>query len=152
MSTHKIEIAGWGLATPLGIDAPSNWDALLAGRFISEHSLVPISSNETSRVSQLAVHVARQAIAHSRWNSSTLSNDDTALIIATSKGPIVDWLKKVPCEKSPSLTRIVPSPVYSRGRVREGAASNAEDTGLASTPDLWHRQIKSAPSGVSGWF
>ena len=29
---------------------------------------------------------------------------------------------------------------------------SAVSTGLASTPDLWHRQIKSAPSGVSGWF
>ena len=44
------------------------------------------------------------------------------------------------------------APKESGVRVQPTTRLSAISTGLASTPDLWHRQIKSAPSDVSGWF
>ena len=98
-----VEIVGWALATPLGINANETWASLMAGRFITDHALVPLPSDGTSRVDQLSFHVAKQAIADARWTTHDLEDDLTALIIATSKGPIVDWLDDPERIASPSF-------------------------------------------------
>ena len=37
--------------------------------------------------------VARQAIAHAGWDADVLAHDHTALVVGTSKGPVLDWLE-----------------------------------------------------------
>jgi 3-oxoacyl-[acyl-carrier-protein] synthase II len=83
-------IAGYGLLTPLGATAGETWNALVAGRAISDHAKVE-AFNGPARSFDMASRVAQEAIGHARWG--TLSADDsTALIVATSKGPVENWL------------------------------------------------------------
>ncbi len=51
--------------------------------------------NRTARrVSQLAIHAAKQAIAAGGWSAETLADPRTALVVGTSKGPIDEWLSR----------------------------------------------------------
>ena len=87
-----VECAGWGLATPLGTSMPSTWAALMQGRYITDHATVPLAADDTPRTTQLGLHVAREAITAVGWSAGDLRDDQTALVIGTSKGPIVNWL------------------------------------------------------------
>lgn len=83
----RAAIAGIGLVTPLGDNVSQTWDALLAGRFIADHATVPIEFSERlPRVSSLAIRAAREA-------AGTASLADAALVVGTSKGPVLEWLK-----------------------------------------------------------
>src|SRR4051794_22091610 len=85
-STPRIGILGRGLITPLGIGADDTWTALLAGKFIGDHSRVPLQFDATlPRVSHLAVRAAREAIASANWSGESLQSDRTALVVGTSK-------------------------------------------------------------------
>jgi 3-oxoacyl-(acyl-carrier-protein) synthase len=96
-SPCAVRVAGWGVATPLGVDASSTWDALIAGQFITDHALVPLGRDgDGCRVSQLATVVAREAIASAHWGSSQIEDDSTALVLGTSKGPMTAWLAPPP--------------------------------------------------------
>ena len=78
-------IAGCGLVTPLGAGVEATWQALLAGRFITDHGRAPLApASCVSRVSQLALHSIAELgrIA-----------PDTALVVGTSKGAVESWLK-----------------------------------------------------------
>lgn len=91
----RICITGWGLATALGATAPATWEALLAGRFIADHAAVAASESTgkgEARAATTAAMVARQAIAHAAWDADILADDGTALVVGTSKGPVLDWL------------------------------------------------------------
>jgi 3-oxoacyl-[acyl-carrier-protein] synthase II len=86
----KPIITGIGLVTPLGNTAAQTWDALLAGRYITDHASVPLEfRGEMSRVSQLGLRAGREAIASTggAWDGR-----DCALIVGTSKGPVESWL------------------------------------------------------------
>jgi 3-oxoacyl-[acyl-carrier-protein] synthase II len=76
----------------LGSTAGETWDALLAGRYITDHARVPLTFPDNQpRVSHLAIRAAREAIASTRWGS--LNDRSTALVVGTSKGPVEEWLK-----------------------------------------------------------
>jgi 3-oxoacyl-[acyl-carrier-protein] synthase II len=108
-------ITGLGLITPLGQSAPQTWDALISGRSIRDHSRVPEISGP-ARCAQLAIAAAEEAVSAAGWSRKILSDDRTALVVATSKGPIEDWL----------LGRVGPS------GVAEVAAAVARDLGTGA--------------------
>ena len=86
-------ITGVGLATALGPTAPHTWQALLAGQHIRAHTRVQPAQNYTNaRVTNLAIQAAHEALSHAGWNRSNVAQDDIAVILATSKGPIENWL------------------------------------------------------------
>lgn len=94
--TH-VRIVGWGLVSPLGVDAGSTWDALLAGKFICDHATAALPrEGGRSRTSQLALRAAREAVAGAGWSGEQISDDQTALVVGTSKGPVELWLNALP--------------------------------------------------------
>jgi 3-oxoacyl-[acyl-carrier-protein] synthase II len=93
----RVTIAGYGLVGPLGCSASATWDDILAGRVIEHHARAPLESRtDEARVTTLAVHAAREAIASAQWSSDELSDDATAVIVGTSKGPVETWLTAPP--------------------------------------------------------
>jgi len=88
-------IRGYGLVSALGASAELTWDALLAGKSINEHTSVSLNPDKSSRVSQLALASATEAIRRAGWDASTLADPRTALVIGSSKGPIEDWIAQI---------------------------------------------------------
>lgn len=89
----QAAVVGVGLATPLGVNARETWEALLRGEFVKDHALVPQTwPAGRARVIELALQTAREAAASARWDRRQMQDDATALIVATSKGPIEAWM------------------------------------------------------------
>jgi 3-oxoacyl-[acyl-carrier-protein] synthase II len=84
-------ITGVGLVTSLGATAAQTWDALLAGHCITNHMRLNEFSGP-NRVADLAQVAAAEAMSQANWTAQTRSSSDTALIVATSKGPVEAWL------------------------------------------------------------
>jgi 3-oxoacyl-[acyl-carrier-protein] synthase II len=119
-------ITGLGLVTPLGSTSDETWSSFLAGRFISTHARAALpGTKDHGRVNQLAVHAARQALAH----TDPRDLKTTALVIGTSKGSVVDWITPLP--------HIAKSPYIAGGR---GCAF-----GLASTASHVASELKLPP-------
>src|SRR5689334_12502448 len=79
----QVVIRGVGLLTPLGETAGQTWDALLAGRYITDHARAAGEFDSSSpRVIQMARRVADQALADAGW----ARGDDFAVVVGTSKG------------------------------------------------------------------
>ena len=79
------------MVSPLGETVERTWEALLAGRYITDHARVSLElSNHRPRVSQLAILAAHEAIASTAVG---VIDPQAALVVGTSKGPIEDWLK-----------------------------------------------------------
>jgi len=84
-------ITGVGLVTPLGGSAPETWQALMEGRFIATHSRAKIEiAAGRCRVNDLALQVAREAIASAQWTD--IDPENTAIVLATSKGAVETWI------------------------------------------------------------
>jgi 3-oxoacyl-(acyl-carrier-protein) synthase len=82
-------ITGTALHTPLGETAQETWDALLAGRFITEHARAAGEFDCASpRIIQMAERVARAAMVEAGWSR----RDEFATVVGTSKGSIESWL------------------------------------------------------------
>lgn len=89
-SLPRVAITGLGLLTPLGETARQTWDALLTGRFITDHTRAAGEYDLTSpRALQMARRVADHALAQAGWHPD---NDDFATVVGTSKGSVVSWL------------------------------------------------------------
>ena len=70
---------------------------MIAGRVINDHARVPLeSSRDVPRVTTLALHAAREAIASAAWSRADLASEVTAVIVGTSKGPVETWLTAPP--------------------------------------------------------
>jgi 3-oxoacyl-[acyl-carrier-protein] synthase II len=96
---RHLHITGTGLITPLGTSVEQTWHALLAGDFIRNHTRCSTGNSpvpEAPRVSQLALIAAREAIGGARWSRRHLANATTALVVGTSKGPVVEWTTAPP--------------------------------------------------------
>src|SRR5258706_2468310 len=88
-ASRKALIMGAGLLTPLGRTASETWDALLAGRFITDHVRAAGEFDDGSpRVIQMARRVADQGIADAGW----WGNDDFAPVVGASKRTVENWL------------------------------------------------------------
>src|SRR5258706_1973603 len=92
IQTRQAVITGAGLLTPLGSTPSETWDALLAGRFISDHARAAGEfDNASPRVIQMARRVADQALGEAEWSQ----RDDFATVVGTSKGSIESWLAPI---------------------------------------------------------
>ncbi|MCC6424301.1 MAG: hypothetical protein IT447_12555 [Phycisphaerales bacterium] len=97
ISSPAAKISGGGLITPLADTLESNWDALCAGRTIRTHSQIPSEDAiPTGRALHWAKLAAQQAIAQAGWDRTILSDEQTALVVGTSKGPIEQWITHPP--------------------------------------------------------
>jgi len=85
-------ITSAGLVTALGQDAQETWNALLAGEFITDHARIRFDAREgEARVLGLARQAVRQAAPSARAGKAP-SPERKAIVVATSKGPIEQWL------------------------------------------------------------
>ena len=131
----RVAIAGYGLVSPLGCSASATWDAIIEGRVIESHAHVPIASGpDEARVTTLAIHAAREAIAWAGWSRAELSEDATAVIVGTSKGPVETWLT-APLQhmSSPTYVAAGRDDVFGLAAVCDAVA---RDVGAGSGPRL----------------
>jgi 3-oxoacyl-[acyl-carrier-protein] synthase II len=85
-------ITSAGLVTTLGDTAQETWDALLAGSYISDHTRVCADARDgEARVLALVRQAVCQLPGPNHFERDS-SPDRTALVVATSKGPVEDWL------------------------------------------------------------
>ena len=129
-----VRITGWGVATPLGMSARQTWESVIKGEFIENHAMVPLArAGGSSRVSQLALRVAREAIDAARWSGDEVADDRTALLIGTSKGPIEEWLRGAPSAR-PAAPHVILGD-------SEGSAQAVESAGSFGVPqyEMRHR-------------
>ncbi len=87
----QAAITGVGMYTVLGPTARQTWDALLAGRSIGSDGQIP-GAPEKDRARFFARQAAQEAITQARWEWDVLADESTALVFATSKGPVRSWL------------------------------------------------------------
>ncbi len=107
----NVSIQGLGLITPLGVTASSNWEAIRADHKLIDRGVISdqiLQQQEThygpylrldrfgnitpDRVIRLGLIAACQALAHAGWLQAR-QQPDTALFVATSKGPILSNLE-----------------------------------------------------------
>jgi 3-oxoacyl-[acyl-carrier-protein] synthase II len=88
----QSSITGVGLITPLGQKSQDTFSALLAGRFISDHTHVPGFAGST-RCVDLAIAAGAEALAAARWGAEHRASPETGLFIGASKGTIETWMQ-----------------------------------------------------------
>lgn len=88
---RRPAITGVGLLTVLGKCAEKTWEALVAGRSISDHARVQGFSGP-DRAILMAEHASAEALNGAGWKSADRGSDDTAIFVGTSKGTIESWM------------------------------------------------------------
>ncbi len=107
----NVSIQGLGLITPLGVTADANWQAIRADHKIIDRGVISdqiLQQQETryspylrldrlgnitpDRVIRLGLIAACQALEHADW-LQVRQQSDTALFVATSKGPVLSSLE-----------------------------------------------------------
>jgi 3-oxoacyl-[acyl-carrier-protein] synthase II len=78
-ASPRVALRSWGLTCPLGEDVASAWDALLAGRFITDHAKSDRRALELAR--SVAAPLLKAGI-----------HPGAALVVGTSKGSVENWL------------------------------------------------------------
>ncbi|MGC4033013.1 MAG: biotin synthase BioB [Tepidisphaeraceae bacterium] len=108
-------ITGTGLVTVQGVGVDANWQNLLAGRVLLEKGVVALpSDSQISRVSQLAIAAAGEAISSSKC--TPLDDGRTGLVVGTSKGPIEDWIDQLNGHRPASIANGVAQVAVDLGR------------------------------------
>ncbi len=85
-------ITGIGLVSVLGATAGQTWEALLAGRSISDHARAAGFAGP-DRAVPMAAAAAAEALAQARWSRADCGRSDSALFVGTSKGSIESWMQ-----------------------------------------------------------
>jgi 3-oxoacyl-[acyl-carrier-protein] synthase II len=124
----RIVVTGFGVLSPLGLDATTTWQALAAGKSGIDHiTLFDVSDFETKiagevkgfeptnymspkdvrrndRVSQLAVAASLEAVEHSGIKIDAANEDDIGIIIGSGIGGLTTLFEqtKVLLDKGPS--------------------------------------------------
>jgi 3-oxoacyl-[acyl-carrier-protein] synthase II len=98
-------ITGIGLVSALGGSALATWDALLAGRAISDHSRVA-GFVGADRAVPMALAAAGEALGRAGWSASDCGKGDSGLFVGTSKGSIETWMQSGAADLSCGLARI----------------------------------------------
>jgi 3-oxoacyl-[acyl-carrier-protein] synthase II len=85
-------ITSAGMVTALGGTTQETWEALLVGRCIADHTRVDLHvPDKEARVLALARQAIRQASSPGKSDNG-FNPERTALVVATSKGPVENWL------------------------------------------------------------
>jgi 3-oxoacyl-(acyl-carrier-protein) synthase len=96
-----VAIESVALISPLGETIEAAWEAIRAGRRLADRGVIsdqiykkitadaPSTLDQMDRSIVLAWGACRQAIAVAGWTADLVCDPDTALFIATSKGPIL---------------------------------------------------------------
>ncbi|HEX3357273.1 MAG TPA: beta-ketoacyl synthase N-terminal-like domain-containing protein [Tepidisphaeraceae bacterium] len=135
-----LNITGTGLVTALGMSVAETWRALMAGQFIRDHAKVEVcKESQYPRVTTLAFRAANEAIASAGWQGDQVSDDATALIVGTSKGPIERWMTAVPFPPSPGT----PGEGWGEGSPKPATVST-------TTPPLQNYRTKNVASPTIG--
>lgn len=115
-------ITGAALLTPLGTTLHETWASLLRGDSITAHARVPLPMDErVPRVTQLALEAATEALDDAEWKPALRQDERTALIVATSKGPVEAWLT--------ALSHIDESAYVTAGQLDLGLSETAQTIG-----------------------
>ncbi|HYE18933.1 MAG TPA: beta-ketoacyl synthase N-terminal-like domain-containing protein [Tepidisphaeraceae bacterium] len=86
----RAAIVGAGAVTPLGDSLAATWDAVLAGRFVTDHARAAGGwDDRTPRVVAMAREAAAAAVSEAGWERDLT---DVALIVGTSKGSVEQWI------------------------------------------------------------
>jgi 3-oxoacyl-[acyl-carrier-protein] synthase II len=142
-----VYITGSGLVTAAGRSVASTFDAIGGGAVVPDHTpieptvgLPDAPPAKISKVASLGFEAARQAIDQSGWTAGQLGHPETALVVCTSKGPVLEWLAahaaraSRPC-RGPSDTGGTPVPRNTFG-LSSVTTDLAALTGVTTGPRL----------------
>jgi 3-oxoacyl-[acyl-carrier-protein] synthase II len=82
-----VYITGGGLVTVAGRSASSTFDAICDGFVLRDHTSI------TSSAAAIGAEAAEQALSEAGWSTKQRHDPDTGLIVCSSKGPVLDWLR-----------------------------------------------------------
>ncbi len=85
----RVRMVGCGLVSALGDSLESTWTAVIDGQCIWDHAPTVLGARP---LIDLARRAASEALAQAQWCDLS----DTALVFATSKGAILDWITPPP--------------------------------------------------------
>ncbi|MSQ13632.1 MAG: beta-ketoacyl-[acyl-carrier-protein] synthase II [Dehalococcoidia bacterium] len=132
MTTRRVVVTGIGMVTPLGLDTPSTWHALLAGK----SGIAPITAfdpsgfetriagevkgfdpttvmdrkeaRRTDRFTQFAIAASRQALGQASLKITQANAERVAVVIGSGVGGIVTLSQQYDVLREKGPTRVSP--------------------------------------------